>query len=189
MSSVFELDKIPDTVGKINMEELYEKKQKYDQQQLDIFNKILGKIHQRIKYISGQRNAPLICWYVVPETVIGIPRYDQSACIIYILSKLEENGFVVKYIYPNLLCICWQHYIPKYIRTKIYQSTGIEIDENGVKIIPDEKIGSNDEDPPIILDTSVSKRASKSDKTYTPLTKYKPTGNLIYDDRYLNIPK
>jgi hypothetical protein len=166
----------------------FEKKQRYDQQQLDVFNKILGKIHQRIKYISSQRNAPLICWYVVPETVIGIPRYDQSACILYLLRNLEDNGFVVKYIFPNLLCICWQHYIPKYIRTKIYQSTGVEIDENGVKIVADENM-QLDEENIGSMDTGSGKKPCKSDKTYTPLTKYKPTGNLIYDERYLNIPK
>jgi hypothetical protein len=183
MSSVFDLDKIPDSVGKLNMEDLYEKKQKYDQQQLDVFNKILGKIHLRIKYISNQRNAPLICWYVVPETVIGIPRYDQSACIIYLLAQLEENGFSVKYIFPNLLCICWQHYIPKYIRTKIYQSTGMSINEYG------EKLPEEEEDPIEELPIQTATTTKKAGKTYTPLTKYKPTGNLIYDDKYLNIDK
>ena len=183
MSSVFDLDKIPDTVGKINMEDLYEKKQKYDQQQLDVFNKILGKIHLRIKHISNQRNTPLICWYVVPETVIGIPRYDQSACVIYLLAQLEENGFSVKYIFPNLLCICWQHYIPKYIRTKIYQSTGVSINEYGEKQV-EEDIPIEDMPQPPSIPSS-----KKTGKTYTPLTKYKPTGNLIYDDKYLNIDK
>ena len=134
MSTIFDLDKINDSVGQLNMDELYEKKQKYDQQQLDLFNKFLGKIHGRIKYISNQRNTPLICWYPIPEIVIGVPRYDQSACIIYLLNQLTQNGFSVKYISPNLLCICWQHYIPKYIRTKIYQSTGIEVNELGDRI-------------------------------------------------------
>ena len=186
MSSVFELDKVDDSIGQINMEDLYEKKQKVDKEQLDIFNKILGKIHVRIKYISNQRNHPLILWYVVPETIIGIPRYDQPACIIYLLNQLETNGFIVKYFFPNLLCICWQHYIPKYVRNKIYQSTGININEYGDKMNESEDNSKNDS---VNINEPIQYKKTKSDKIYTPLNKYKPTGNLIYDDKYLNIDK
>jgi hypothetical protein len=184
MSTVFELEKVSETTGQINMEELYEKKQHVDKQQLDIFNKILGKIHMRIKYISNQPNHPLILWYIVPETIIGIPRYDQSACILYIISQLETNGFIVKYIFPNLLCVCWQHYIPKYIRTKIYQNTGIQINERGDKVEEDAPLES-----PSTNSFMPSTKKSKVDKEYTPLAKYKPTGNLIYDEKYLNVDK
>ena len=186
MSSVFDLDKVGDAIGQINMDELYDKKQKIDKEQLDLFNKILGKIHVRIKYISNQRNKPLILWYVVPETIIGVPRYDQPACIIYLMNQLENNGFDVKYIFPNLLCICWQHYIPKYVRNKIYQTTGITINERGGKI---EEPTEYKEDRTNINEPLVTSKKTKSDKTYTPLNSYKPTGNLIYEDKYLNIDK
>jgi hypothetical protein len=186
MSTVFELEKVSDPVGQINMEDLYEKKQKVDKEQLDLFNKILGKIHMRIKHVSNQRNQPLILWYIVPETIIGVPRYDQPACVVYLLSQLEKNGFMVKYIFPNLLCICWNHYIPKYVRNKIYQNTGVNINEHGDTV--EEEDHSN-----LLSDTSNDipqySKKPKSDKTYTPLDRYKPTGNLIYEDKYLNIDK
>lgn len=186
MSTVFDLDKIVDVGTQLNMEELYEKKQDVDKRQLDLFNKLLGKIHMRIKHISKQPNHPLILWYIVPETIIGVPRYDQAACIVYLINQLETNGFVVKYILPNLLCICWQHYIPKYVRNKIFQTTGIQVDETGVKIEPEEEPTDPDTELHIPL---ANNKKNKSDKSYTPLNKYKPTGNLIYDDKYLNIDK
>ena len=195
MSNIFELDKISDGTDKINMEDLYENKQKHDRQQLELFNKILCKIHTRIKHISNQRNNPLCCWHLVPETMLGVPRYDQSSCIAYLLNKLEQNGFVVKYIHPNLIFISWKNYIPSYVRAQIKQKTGIQIDSNG-EIIKDEP--NDDEMDPYPLNNNNNNgntsgnanhldKKNKSDKIYTPLNKYKPTGKLIYDDEYLNI--
>jgi hypothetical protein len=85
-----------------------------------------------------------------------------------------------------LLCICWQHYIPKYVRNKIFQTTGIQVDETGTKIEPEEE-PLEDTDNAVPL--AVVNKKNKPDKSYTPLNKYKPTGNLIYDDKYLNIDK
>jgi hypothetical protein len=193
MSNIFELDKIPDGTDKINMEDLYENKQKHDQQQLELFNKILCKIHTRIKYISNQRNNPLCCWHIIPETMLGVPRYNQSSCIAYIINKLETNGFIVKYIHPNLIFISWNNYIPSYIRKQIKEKTGIQIDSHG-EIIEENnnnEINSNNKDninqdsynpSPFNID-----KKNKTDKNYTPLNKYKPTGKLIYDDEYLNL--
>jgi len=191
MSNIFELDKIPDGNDKINMEDLYENKQKHDRQQLELFNKILCKIHTRIKYISNQRNNPLCCWHLIPETMLGVPRYDQPSCIAYIINKLEHNGFVVKYIHPNLIFISWKNYIPSYIRTQIKEKTGIQVDSNG-EIIPDKNKDKDNDDNDfntqnINMPVYHNDKKPKSDKTYTPLNKYKPTGKLIYDDEYLNI--
>ena len=43
------------------------------------------------------------CWFVIPEFMLGLPKYDTGACTAYLMGKLEENGFIVKYTYPNLL--------------------------------------------------------------------------------------
>jgi hypothetical protein len=197
MSNIFELDKIPDGTDKINMEDLYENKHKHDRQQLELFNKILCKIHTRIKYISNQRNNPLCCWHVIPETMIGVPRYNQPSCIAYVIGKLESNGFVVQYIHPNLLFISWKNYVPSYIRSQIKEKTGMIIDEHGQLMEPN----TNDNDDPSQQSPHQQLQyrqqqqqqhnnqdtKKKSDKSYTPLNKYKPTGQLIYEDEYLNI--
>jgi hypothetical protein len=191
MSNIFELDKIPDGTDRINMEELYENKHKHDRQQLELFNKILCKIHTRIKHISNQRNNPLCCWHVIPETMIGIPRYNQPSCIAYIIGKLESNGFVVQYIHPNLLFISWKNYVPSYIRSQIKEKTGMIIDEKGQFV----ESNTNDDQPLPQLQYRQSNNNTnnntdtkkKADKSYTPLNKYKPTGQLIYEDEYLNL--
>ena len=118
MTTIFNL-RDEDQDEKINIDELYESKQKKDLETLHLFQKILGRIHQRIKTTSRQKNNEEFCTYLVPEVMIGIPRYNNSECIAYLLSKLRDNGFIVNYIHPNLLFITWKHWIPGYVRSEI----------------------------------------------------------------------
>ena len=107
MANIFTLENINDFSEKINLDELYEKKKQYDLNKLELYNKLLNRIHVKIKTTSRQKIDEQFCWYVVPEIIIGVPKYDQGACIAYLLNKLKDNGFSVKYYHPNTLFICW----------------------------------------------------------------------------------
>lgn len=195
MNSVFELDKFQDYETRLNLDELYEKKQQYDQQQLELFGKMLAKIHTRIKTISRQNINQQYCWYVIPETIIGVPRYNQASCIAYLVDQLQTNGFSVRYIHPNTLYICWKHWVPSYIRNQIKLKTGIVVDEFG-KIVEQKKEIEDDPNGDNVLASLESGRrrttggagggasasATGGDKKYKPINTYKPTGNLIYDN-------
>ena len=63
--------------------------------------------------------------------MIGIPKYDQGACIAYILDKLKTNGFVCRYLHPNVLFISWKHWIPSYVRSELKKKTGKNVDGFG----------------------------------------------------------
>ena len=194
MANIFTLENIEDFSEKLNIDELYEKKRQHDLNQLALFNKILNRIHIRIKTASRQKNDIQFCWYVIPETIIGVPKYDQAQCIAYIIDKLKTNGFNVRYIHPNTLFISWNHFIPSYVRSELKKKTGIAINEFGQKI--------EDEDPnntktidngPIDPNDFILNRPEqdqnqkgKLKKEYTPIKSYKPSGNLIYDDDLLN---
>ena len=138
MANIFTLENINDFTEKINIDELYEKKHQYDLQKLELFNKILNRIHVRIKTTSKQKIDEQFCWYVVPEIIIGVPKYDQGACIAYLMDKLKGNGFIVRYIHPNTLFIGWKHWVPSYVRSELKKKTGIVIDEYGKKIEQDD---------------------------------------------------
>ena len=90
---------------KLNMDELYVKKQQQDLNVLNNYNKILVRIHNKIKYASRQLVNDNCCWYIMPEIMIGMPKYNHLECSAYIIEKLRENGFVVRYTHPNLLFI------------------------------------------------------------------------------------
>jgi hypothetical protein len=192
MANIFTLENIDNFSEKINIDDLYEKKRQHDLFQLELFNKILNRIHVRIKTASRQKVDEQFCWYVVPETMIGVPKYDQAACIAYLIDKLKTNGFNVRYIHPNLLFISWLHWVPSYVRTELKKKTGISINEYGQKIEDEDgdpsQVNTNTPTNPndYILNKPDTNLKEKAKKEYTPIKSYKPSGNLIYDNDLLN---
>jgi hypothetical protein len=192
MANIFTLENIEDFSEKVNIDELYEKKRKQDLNKLDLFNKILNRIHVKIKTVSRQKVDEQACWFLVPETIIGVPRYDQAGCIAYLISKLQTNGFNVRYIHPNLLFISWNHWVPSYVRTEIKKKTGITLNEYGKKVEEEEDSDVKTIEPSnpndyMLRDQNMEQKGGKGPKKeYTPIKSYKPSGNLIYDDELLN---
>lgn len=192
MANIFTLENINDFSEKLNIDELYEKKRQHDLTQLALFNKVLNRIHVRIKTVSRQRKDEQFCWYVVPEVIIGVPKYDQSACIAYLIDKLKTNGFNVRYTHPNALFISWLHWIPSYVRTELKNKTGIVINEYGEKIDDDSeennnKISSEPNDFMLNMKTQdLTQKGKHQKKEYTPIKSYKPLGNLVYNDELLS---
>jgi hypothetical protein len=193
MANIFTLENIEDFSEKVNIDELYEKKRKQDLNKLDLFNKILNRIHVKIKTVSRQKVDEQACWFLVPETIIGVPRYDQAGCIAYLISKLQTNGFNVRYIHPNLLFISWNHWVPSYVRTEIKNKTGITLNEYGKKVeedVDDNEVKTIEPSNPndyMLRDQNMEQKGGKGPKKeYTPIKSYKPSGNLIYDDELLN---
>ena len=196
MTNVFTLEKNQDFSEQINIDDLYETKHKDDLNKLELFNKILNRIHVKIKTVSKQKMNDQYCWFLVPEIIIGVPKYDQGGCIAYLIDKLKTNGFNVRYIHPNLLLIAWNHFVPSYIRTEIKKKTGLVINEYGKQIEENTNISLNtfnskNNVPNIhnnihIGDSVIDEKSKPPKKEYTPIKTYKPLGNLIYDDDLLN---
>ena len=193
MANIFTLENIDDFSEKINLDELYEKKRQYDVNKLELFKKILNRVHVRIKTTSRQKIEERFCWFVVPEVIIGVPKYDQAGCIAYIMDKLQENGFSVKYYHPNTIFISWNHWVPSYVRTELKKKTGIEINEYGVKIEEDTQPFPNNQS--IVLTKNINnnkdgnitqKSNQNTNKKYTPIDSYKPSGNLVYNEELLS---
>jgi hypothetical protein len=191
MSNIFTLENVEDFSEKLNIDELYEKKRQQDLNKLALFNKLLNRIHVKIKTISRQKIDEQFCWYLVPEIIIGVPKFDQGACIAYLMNKLKTNGFNIRYIHPNLLFISWAHWIPSYVRTEIKNKTGISLNEYGLKVEEGEDemkmISNNPSDPnDYLLKQNDQQKDKQQKKEYTPIKSYKPSGNLLYGDDILN---
>lgn len=155
-------------IPRLNLDELYETKQKSDLQKVDIFNKLLEKIHYKIKVASRQRQDNEFCYYVMPEVLIGYPNYNFEECLLYIISCLQSDGLLTKYIHPNLILISWRHIVPQYVRDEYKKQTGKVID----------KFGNAIESKSLALDTS------KQIMNVPPTSgkeNYKPSGKFIYD--------
>jgi hypothetical protein len=182
MANIFTLENFSDFSEKINIDELYEKKRQVDLSKLELFKKILNRIHVRIKTTAKHSIHEKFCWFVVPEVMIGIPKYDQAGCIAYLMNVLQENGFNVRYFHPNTLFICWEHWVPSYVRTEIKKKTGIVVNEYGERI-EEEK---NDEDEEEEQQQGGGIQQIKNSKKYTPINSYKPSGKLVYSEDLLN---
>ena len=204
-----EEDEDVENVRKINLDELYDTKKEKDLQKMQVFNRILNRIHTKIKMTSRQKINSNFCWYVVPEVMLGVVNYDRVMCISYIVAKLEENDFKVRYTHPNLIFISWGNYIPTYVRTEFKKKTGISIDEHGnkkeegnenseeggsggggIRLITNSGGGENANIDHTLLNRNKTSAASSANpnlvkKEYKPINSYKPTGNLVYSNDFL----
>jgi hypothetical protein len=151
---------------KINLDELFDYKKEQDLNTVKTYNQILDRVHKRIKTASRQKIENQCCWFVVPEVILGIPRYELNSCIAYIIHELQENGFRIKYTHPNLLFISWSHWVPDYVRVEYKKKTGVTIDGFGKEIKKEEKVEK--------------KNDFKSTSTY------KPSG-LIYNEDFIKL--
>ena len=173
---------------KLNLDELYARTRETSQTKIKTYQKILARIHTRIKAISRQRNNNKFCMFVIPEFILGIPRYDIAECTNYVIEKLTDNGFQIKYTYPNLLFISWQHYIPKYQRSEIKKKTGVAIDGFGNVVTKNNKNNKDNSNPNslLLMDKNVKmKDGKKKPSNFKSTSSYKPTGNLIYNTNLL----
>jgi hypothetical protein len=187
---------IPLDPDKINLDELYDTqvdKRKYIS---DTYNMILKRVHTRIKQTSKSREFNNLCWYTVPNFVFGRHNYDIGECIVFLINSLTEDGCNVRYIGPNLLCISWVNYVPKYARPGL-KKQGINVSEQG-EIIPVHSV-----DYPLRLEpprparepdmrpldinqehqpqTTNNRSDLSSQKIkHRSTSEYKPTGKLLY---------
>lgn len=178
-----------DTSLKLNIDELYSKKQQQDLNVLKNYNNILVRIHNKIKYNSKNIINENCCWYVMPEMILGVPKYDHRDCTAYVIEKLRLNGFIVRYTHPNLLFISWKHWVPSYVRSEIKKRTGNSIDENGNIIIEENNATSSNATSMLgsVNSEHMLFSNNKSIKTtsYKDIKTYKPSGNLIYNNSLL----
>jgi len=176
---------------KLNIDELYIKKQQQDLNILTNYNKILVRIHNKIKHVSKNLVNENCCWYVMPEVIIGIPMYDYRDCTAYVIEKLRENKFVVRYTHPNLLFISWKHWVPSYVRNEIKKKTGTVVDEFGnivdtnlqeTTTTSESKTDSNE----LLFSTTKQIKNTQSATTnYKDTKTYKPSGHLVYNNNLL----
>lgn len=207
MTNIFTLnDNIDELSDKINLDDLYERKRQSDLNNLELFNKILNRVHTKIRQTTNLNKDATSCWYIIPEVMIGIPKYDQGECIGYIVEKLRENSFNLRYFHPGTILISWNHWIPTYVREAIKKKTNKNIDGMGNIIIeataktpemfvakpqpiknniysdfhgllPSQNAESTPQKPKPELKPKVS---------YKSIDSYKPTGSFVFNQDFFN---
>jgi hypothetical protein len=89
----------------LNANELFEKNKKSNEKIFITFKEVLKKINTLIKFANQKKQYDMI--YNVPKILLGYPSYDYDELLCYLILKLRNNNFFVKYIAPNQLYISW----------------------------------------------------------------------------------
>tara|TARA_Y100000389_G_scaffold113691_3_gene110834 strand:- start:174 stop:761 length:588 start_codon:yes stop_codon:yes gene_type:complete len=192
MNTIFTTDDPENYVDKLNLDELFEKKKIHDLATTKNYNAILNRIHNKIKLTSRQQINTHYCWFIIPEVMIGVPKYDIATCISYVIDKLQNNGFNVRYTHPNLLLISWHHWVPAYVRDEIKKKTGVLVDGYGNVVKKNKEDDSdssifNDNKPlnsTALVKSKITSILKNNDQK--PINSYKPTGKLIYGNEVLD---
>lgn len=103
---------------KLQPQHLFEKREKRDKARLRAYNQLLEQIQHRIFTTSQLPGNPSYLVYTVPPFILGLPYIDLQDCIVYIVYQLRQNGFEVRFTYPNMLYISWSSYEKEYFMKK-----------------------------------------------------------------------
>ena len=102
-------------VPRMEPKDLYDRRVRRDHARLRSYNTLLEQIFHRIyatSQLSGNTSSIL---YNVPPFVLGLPKLDMEDCIVYLVWQLRQNGFEVRFTWPNLLYINWRHHEGDYL--------------------------------------------------------------------------
>lgn len=108
----------PEPPPRLNPRDLFEKRARRDYARLRAYNQLLNQINQRIYTTSQMSGNANFITYTVPPFIFGLPKLDLQDCIVYLVFMLRQNGYEVRYSYPNLLYISWRHHEREYLMTQ-----------------------------------------------------------------------
>ena len=97
---------------------LFDVRLKKDKARHRAYNQILEQALQKVAHSAVQPTQPTYVYYNVPPFVLGLPTLDLQDCVVYLVHQLRQQGYEVKYTYPNLLLISWGHHEQKYFLEK-----------------------------------------------------------------------
>ena len=95
-------------------DQLFDKRRQRDGARLKAYNKILEQIYSRIK-TSSREGGDAYLVHSLPPFVLGLPNLNLEDLVVYVVFILRQQGYEVRYTYPNLLYISWKHHEKDYI--------------------------------------------------------------------------
>jgi ElaB/YqjD/DUF883 family membrane-anchored ribosome-binding protein len=98
----------------IDIQDLFQKKVSREEMRLQVYDKVLERVHKRIKLAASVDGGGTFTTFTLPEVMIGQPLFNASQCRSYVVTSLAKNGFRVKYTHPNFLMISWDHLRSQY---------------------------------------------------------------------------
>lgn len=85
---------------------LHHEKSIKETSKVDIFNIVLNKCIEKIIFTNKNTDKTFII-FEIPKILIGYPNYDMKNCILFVIKKLLEKGYLIEFIEPFYLYIDW----------------------------------------------------------------------------------
>jgi hypothetical protein len=92
-----------------SVNEIIKKQKEKEKSRTQIYQLISSKCFKKIKETSN--NEILFCFFKLPEYIPGLPLYNMTVCVLFLLNLLHEKGFKARYVEHYMIFISWN--IPK----------------------------------------------------------------------------
>lgn len=92
-----------------SIQEIHKKQKEKEKNRLKIYENIAARCFVKIKETSA--NEETFCFFKLPEYIPGLPIYNMTECVMFVLNILKEKGFNSRYCDPYMIFISWN--IPK----------------------------------------------------------------------------
>lgn len=90
----------------ITLDQLYQKRLEKEMKRVRVFQKIYQQVIRKIEKANEREELEII--YIIPSIMFGVPQIDVQKCCAFIMVKLRELGFYVRYTHPSVLTISWR---------------------------------------------------------------------------------
>lgn len=165
----------------ISLTEIHKKQREKEHIRLKIYKIILSRCFLKIKNSSIKEET--FCFFELPEYLPGLPLYNLTECVMFILNNLKEKGFNAKYAGEYLLFVSWN--LPKpnlKITEKICDETN-----RPKPLLTDISNMSFKMDPKPTTPTTSSSTTPTTPLTYKPteFKPYKPIETYQSSNQYL----
>lgn len=75
------------------------------EKRLNIYKTITSNCFKKIKL--AVENDELYILYRIPEYIPGIPIFNMTECVMFILNELKDKGYSSRYVHPYMIFISW----------------------------------------------------------------------------------
>lgn len=91
----------------LSINKLHQEINDREERKRKVYEQILKLSYKRI-VAENKKNNFCCCTFACPKYVYGLPLYNITNCIIYIMEDLRSKGFKVEYLGQNLVYIDWK---------------------------------------------------------------------------------
>jgi hypothetical protein len=170
--------KVNVNVNKLRTEVQFRENRKYK-----TFEKVLESCYQKILN-TNKTSDKCCCTFICPQVIFGLPLYNISECITFIMEKLIEKGFETYLALPNHIYISWQPNSEKYAEElkKYYQTQYLHAPKIQMEIEHNKNNNNNNNNNNTSNKKLFTMKLKEKQKQYKPIEDYH--FNTITNDIY-----